>query len=90
MWCSGNTSVSKTEDEGSIPSTCAILNTVKEIPMTANKIANLSDADLKLMESILYNSFRDNTNMHILRQITSLINAVKDQRDLNEKLSIKW
>ena len=23
MWCSGNTSVSKTEDEGSIPSTCA-------------------------------------------------------------------
>lgn len=90
MWCSGNTSVSKTEDEGSIPSTCAILNTVKEIPMTANKIANLSDSDLKLMESILYNSFRDHTNMHILRQITSLINAVKDQRDLNEKLSIKW
>ena len=90
MWCSGNTSVSKTEDEGSIPSTCAILNTVKEIPMTANKIASLSDSDLKLMESILYNSFRDHTNMHILRQITALINAVKDQRDLNEKLSIKW
>ena len=58
--------------------------------MIANKIANLSDSDLKLMESILYNSFRDHTNMHILRQITALINAVKDQRDLNEKLSIKW
>lgn len=58
--------------------------------MTANKIANLSDSDLKLMESILYNSFKEQTNMHILRQITALINAVKDQRDLNEKLSIKW
>ena len=58
--------------------------------MIANKIANLSDADLKLMESILYNSFKDNTNMHVLRQITVLINAVKDQRDLNEKLSIRW
>ena len=58
--------------------------------MIANKIANLSDADLKLMESILYNSFKDNTNMHVLRQITVLINAVKDQRDLIEKLSIRW
>jgi len=58
--------------------------------MTANKIASLTDADLKLMESILYNSFKENTNMHVLRKITVLINAVKDQRDLNEKLSIKW
>ena len=58
--------------------------------MTANKIASLTDAELKLMESILYNSFKDNTNMHVLRKITVLINAVKDQRDLNEKLSIKW
>ena len=58
--------------------------------MTANKIANLSDSDLKLMESILYNSFKEQTNIHILRQITALIKAVKDQRDLNEKLSIKW
>jgi len=58
--------------------------------MTANKIANLSDSDLKLMESILHNSFKDNTNMHVLKQITVLINAVKDQRDLNEKLSVKW
>ena len=58
--------------------------------LTSRKIANLSDAELELMESILFNSFRDHTNIHILRQITALINAVKDQRDLNEKLSVKW
>lgn len=58
--------------------------------MTSNKISKLSDAELQLMESILYNSFKDHTNMHMRKQITQLINAVKQQRELNETLSIKW
>ena len=72
--------------------------------MVAQQLVNLSDSDLKLMEEILCKEFKkenDQNRMSITKngyskpmqkskRILACMNAIRSQRELKDKLSVKW
>ena len=72
--------------------------------MVAQQLQNLSNTDLMLMEDILGKEFaKENEQNRMLmtkngyskpmeksRRILACMNAVRSQRQLNQKLSVKW
>jgi|TARA_B110000046_G_C12728907_1_gene287715 hypothetical protein len=72
--------------------------------MLSKQFANLSEDDLRYMETLLSREFtaeqESNKNwisrnkyekpMHRVKQILNCMNAIKSQRELKNTLSVKW
>lgn len=58
--------------------------------MVSNKIAQLSEYEIRYIESLLGAALSKETSLTQKRMVLSCLNAMKSQRELNTTLSVKW